>query len=57
MLAQDIIKFFGEIRIDVELTATERVGLHKYTFPKSDKSRVIIDLGGKGNADRPTETT
>ena len=41
--------------IDVELTATERVGLHKYRFPKSDQSRVIIDLG-EGSADRPTET-
>ena len=41
--------------IDVELTATERVGLHKYRFPNSEQSRVIIDLG-EGSADRPTET-
>ena len=47
--------FLERYGIDVELTATERVGLHKYTFPKSDKSRVIIDLG-EGSADRPTET-
>lgn len=30
--------------IDVELTATKRVGFHKYTFPRSDDARVIIDL-------------
>ena len=41
--------------INVELTATERSGLHKYTFPESERSRVIIDLG-EGSADRPTET-
>ena len=41
--------------IDVELTASERVGFHRYTYPSSDNSRVIIDLG-EGSADRPTET-
>lgn len=30
--------------IDVELTATQRAGFHKYSFPKSDKSRIVIDL-------------
>lgn len=30
--------------IDVELTATKRVAFHKYTFPQSDASKVIIDL-------------
>lgn len=30
--------------IKVELTATNRVGLHKYSFPKSNSSNVIIDL-------------
>ncbi len=41
--------------IKVELTATERTGLHKYTFPESSESRIIIDLG-EGSADRPTDT-
>ena len=41
--------------INVELTASERVGFHRYTYPNSDNSRVIIDLG-EGSADRPTET-
>jgi predicted alpha-1,2-mannosidase len=27
-----------------ELTATKRVGVHQYTFPKSDQSHIILDL-------------
>lgn len=27
-----------------ELTATPRVGVHRYTFPKSDQSHIILDL-------------
>ena len=30
--------------IKAELTATERVGFHQYTFPKSSDSRIILDL-------------
>jgi predicted alpha-1,2-mannosidase len=30
--------------INVELTATKRVGFHKYSFPKTDDARIIIDL-------------
>jgi predicted alpha-1,2-mannosidase len=30
--------------ITAELTATARVGMHQYTFPKSDQSHVILDL-------------
>ncbi|TCD12239.1 glycoside hydrolase family 92 protein [Pedobacter frigidisoli] len=30
--------------ITAELTATTRVGMHQYTFPKSDKSHIILDL-------------
>ncbi len=30
--------------INVELTATSRVGLHRYTFPRRDGARVILDL-------------
>lgn len=36
--------------VKVELTATDRCGLHKYTFPQSDSSNVVIDLQhGIGN--------
>lgn len=41
--------------IDVELTATKRVGFHKYTFPKSDDSKVIIDLQHGIGWDTPIE--
>ncbi len=30
--------------IEVELTATARVGVHRYTFPESDDAHLIIDL-------------
>ncbi|MCP3996031.1 MAG: glycoside hydrolase family 92 protein [bacterium] len=30
--------------IEVELTATERVGLHRYTFPESEDAHLILDL-------------
>jgi len=30
--------------IDVELTATTRAGLHRYTFPSTEEANVIIDL-------------
>jgi len=31
--------------VNVELTATEHVGFHRYTFPKSDKAQILIDVG------------
>lgn len=30
--------------VKVELTATTRVGYHRYTFPKSDAAHILIDL-------------
>ncbi len=30
--------------IKAELTATERVGFHQYTFPKSEKAHIILDM-------------
>lgn len=30
--------------IQVKLTATERVGIHEYTFPKAKKGHIILDL-------------
>ncbi|MCD8193519.1 MAG: glycoside hydrolase family 92 protein, partial [Tannerellaceae bacterium] len=41
--------------IDVELTATKRVGFHKYTFPASATSRVIIDLENGQCWDTPVD--
>ena len=36
-----------DYQIKAELTATERVGYHRYTFPKSDQAHLIIDIGHK----------
>ncbi|MCB0283688.1 MAG: glycoside hydrolase family 92 protein, partial [Calditrichaeota bacterium] len=33
-----------DYNIKAELTATERVGFHKYTFPETDKAHIILDL-------------
>lgn len=33
-----------DYKIRAELSATERAGIHKYTFPKSDTSHFILDL-------------
>ena len=41
--------------IDVELTATKRVGLHKYTFPASEDAAVVIDLENGTCWDAPVE--
>jgi predicted alpha-1,2-mannosidase len=40
-------------KVKAELTATERVGIHRYTFPKSDKAVFLLDLahGGDGGGD------
>ena len=37
----------------VELTATTRAGMHRYTFPKTDQAHVVLDLlHGLGNTER-----
>lgn len=36
-----------DYNIKTELTATERVGFHRYTFPESDESHLIFDIGHK----------
>ena len=33
-----------DYNIKAELTATERVGFHQYTFPKSSNSHILLDL-------------
>jgi predicted alpha-1,2-mannosidase len=45
-----------DYNIRAELTSTERVGMHRYTFPKDGKpARVIIDLK-EGIDDKSTDT-
>ena len=41
--------------IDIEMTTSERVALHKITFPKSAEAKIILDLQ-EGNGDTATET-
>lgn len=36
-----------DYNIIAELTATKRVGFHRYTFPKSDSAHIILDIGNK----------
>ncbi len=36
--------FLDDYKVKVELTATERAGFHRYTFPKSEKPRILLDL-------------
>ncbi len=36
--------YLSDPKIQVELTATNRVGLHRYTFPASADARVLLDL-------------
>ncbi|MBR5131921.1 MAG: GH92 family glycosyl hydrolase [Alistipes sp.] len=38
-----------------EMTATERGGLHRYTFPASDEAAIILDLAHGGCFDRPED--
>lgn len=48
--------FLEDPKVLVELTATTRVGFHRYTFPDSHESHVIIDLThGIGNRLREGE--
>ncbi|MDE1177246.1 MAG: GH92 family glycosyl hydrolase [Edaphobacter sp.] len=43
-----------DYNVKAELTATERVGVHRYTFPASDKAYLILDLQhGYGPGDGP----
>ncbi len=37
--------FLEDYQIKAELTANERVGFHRYTFPETSEARLIIDLG------------
>ena len=43
--------FLRDYSIKAELTVTPRCGMHKYTYPQSDSSHVIIDLLHPGGAE------
>ena len=41
--------------VTAELTATNRVGMHRYTFPASEESAIVFDMKNGGCWDRPTD--
>jgi putative alpha-1,2-mannosidase len=43
--------------IRAELTATARVGVHRYTFPETDQPALFLDLGYAINWDAPVQTS
>ncbi|CEN35102.1 GH92 family glycosyl hydrolase [Capnocytophaga cynodegmi] len=47
--------FLEDPKVNVELTADQYVGVHKYTFQKGDIQSVILNLGFAINWDNPTE--
>ncbi len=36
--------FLENYNVDVELTASQRAGFHKYTFPEDEEAQVVLDL-------------
>lgn len=42
--------------IKAEMTSTPRVGIHRYTFPADDSTKIHVDLGYSLNWDSPTST-
>lgn len=42
--------------VKAEMTATTRVGMHRYTFPKSDVAALVFDLENGGCWDKTTES-
>ncbi|MFP5080961.1 GH92 family glycosyl hydrolase [Pedobacter sp. JCM 36344] len=48
----------NDYNITAELTATERVGFHRYTFPQNEQARIILDIGNKqGESSEVTEAS
>ena len=41
--------------VKAEMTATARVGMHRYTFPASEEAALVIDLENGGCWDKTTE--
>jgi putative alpha-1,2-mannosidase len=46
---------FAGLEVKAELTATERAGIRRCTFPKSDNARFLLDLAHAGDAGTDTE--
>lgn len=48
--------YLSRYGIVAELTATERMGIHRYTFPASDSAAIVIDLENGGCWDKTTQS-
>lgn len=48
--------YLDKYKVKAELTATERVGFHQYTYEKTDNAHLLIDLGFGMGWDEPVET-
>lgn len=46
-----------DYNIRAELTTTRRAGFHRYTFPKSDQAKIILDLGHQIGSMKPTRSS
>src|SRR6202158_104680 len=42
--------YLQDSKVKAELTATERVGIHRYTFPQTENARFLLDLAHGGDA-------
>lgn len=49
--------FLEDIKVNVELTASQRTAYHKYTFDKNSEQSIVIDLGFAINWDKALETS
>ncbi|OUR81033.1 alpha-mannosidase [Colwellia psychrerythraea] len=48
--------YLEDEEIKAELTATARVGVHKYTFGDKGVPKILVDLGYAQNFDKPVDT-
>jgi predicted alpha-1,2-mannosidase len=47
--------FLEDYGVQTELTATDRVGFHRYTYPTSDSSYILFDLGAEVGPSRMSD--
>ncbi|TKT93637.1 GH92 family glycosyl hydrolase [Dyadobacter frigoris] len=48
--------YLDKYKVEAKLTATERVGIHKYHYDKTDNAHILVDLGFAMNWDKPVKT-
>lgn len=48
--------YLDKYKVKAELTATERVGFHQYTYEKKENAHLLVDLGFGMGWDEPVET-